>query len=139
MTRDARKESIAEKIRFLVVGGFNTFVGFGAFAVIQFLSNGALHEVVSLLVAHLVASSIAFVLHRKVVFRVSGQILIDYVRFQSVYVIPLSINVVVLPLLVRVGGVNVYLAQLLFTVVSVIVSYVGHKYFSFRRPSGPVK
>ena len=135
MTDKNRKESIAEKTRFVLVGGFNTFVGFVAFAAIQFLSNGALHEVVSLLLAHLVASSIAFVLHRRVVFRVSGQVFIDYVRFQSVYAVPLSINVVVLPLLVRVGGVNVYVAQLLFTVVSVIITYIGHKYFSFRRRS----
>lgn len=133
MTDSARKESIAEKIRFLLVGGFNTAVGFGAFTLIQFLSNGALHEVVVLLFAHGVASSIAFVLHRRVVFRVSGQILLDYLRFQSVYILPLSINAIVLPVLVRVAGMNVYLAQLLFTVVSVIISYVGHKYFSFRR------
>lgn len=139
MTDKARKESLAEKIRFLLVGGFNTFIGFGAFAAIQYVSNGALHEVVSLLLAHLVASTIAFVLHRRVVFRVSGQILLDYVRFQSVYVVPLSINAVVLPLLVRIGGINVYVAQLLFTVVSVIVTYLGHKYFSFRRPTEKVK
>jgi putative flippase GtrA len=133
MTDSARKESIAEKLRFLVVGGFNTAVGFGAFSLIQFLSNGALHEVVVLLLGHLVASSIAFVLHRRVVFRVSGQILLDYVRFQSVYVLPLTINAIALPLLVRVAGMNVYIAQALFTVVSVVISYVGHKYFSFRR------
>lgn len=133
MNDSTRKESIAEKIRFLVVGGFNTFVGFGAFALIQFLSNGALHEIISLMLAHLLASSIAFVLHRRVVFRVRGQILLDYVRFQSVYVVPLSINLIVLQLLVRVAGMNVYLAQFLFTIVSVTISYVGHKYFSFRR------
>jgi len=139
MTDSNRAESNAEKIRFFIVGGFNTIIGLGAFAVFQFLSNGALHEVVVLLLAHLVASSIAFVLHRRVVFRVSGQIVVDYVRFQSIYVIPLSINAIVLPLLVRVGGVNVYLAQLLFTVVSVCISYIGHKYFSFRRAPGTSK
>lgn len=139
MTRSARKESLAEKIRFLVVGGFNTFVGFGAFALIQFVSNGSLHELAVLGLAHLVASTIAFVLHRRVVFRVSGKMLIDYVRFQSVYVVPLAINAAVLPLLVRVYGLNVYLAQLLITIVAVLITYVGHKYFSFRRAPGTVK
>jgi putative flippase GtrA len=133
MSKSTRKESIAEKIRFLIVGGFNTFIGFGAFAIIQFVSNGALHEVIVLGIAHIVASTVAFFLHRRVVFRVSGQMFIDYIRFQSVYVIPLTINALVLPLLVRVYDVNVYIAQLQITVVAVLISYLGHKYFSFRR------
>ncbi|MEY4477340.1 MAG: conserved rane protein [Actinomycetota bacterium] len=133
MNTAARKESIAEKIRFLLVGGFNTVVGIGSFSAIQFLTDGALHEVVVLLLSHAISSSVAFVLHRWVVFRVSGPILMDWVRFQSVYVLPLSINAIVLPLLVRVAGVNVYLAQVMFTCVAVVISYLGHKHFSFRR------
>jgi putative flippase GtrA len=133
MANSASKESFPEQIRFLIVGGLNTFVGFGTFALFQFLSNGALHEVIVLLLAHTAASNSAFILQRKVVFRVSGRVLLDYIRFQSVYVVPLGINAIALPVLVRVGDVNVYLAQFLLTVVSALISYVGHKYFSFKR------
>ena len=118
-----------------MVGGFNTLLGFGAFVLIQFLVGAWIGEVLVLLLAHLSASSIAFVTHRRITFRVDGNLVIDFVRFQSVYLIPIGINIVVLPLLVRVGGMNVYLAQGLITVVTVFVSYFGHKYFSFRRKS----
>ncbi len=122
-----------ESLRFLVVGAFNTLLGFGAFALIQFLIGAWIGEVLVLVLAHLSVSTIAFFLHRRITFRAHGNLLIDFVRFQSVYIIPVGINLVVLPLLVRVAGMNVYLAQGIITIFSVVVSYFGHKYFSFRR------
>lgn len=132
-----KRESLAEKLRFLAVGALNTGLGFGLFALLQFLIGEQIGEVFVLLLAHLGASSVAFVLHRRVTFRVSGSILKDYLRFQTVFVVPIGINLIVLPILTRVLGVNVYLAQALITVVSVTISYFGHKYFSFRRPEQP--
>jgi putative flippase GtrA len=132
-----KKETLAETLRFLAVGGFNTFLGFGLFALLQFLVGGQIGEVLVLLLAHLGASTIAFVLHRRVTFRVSGNILVDYLRFQTVFIIPIGINLVILPVLTRVVGVNVYVAQALITVMTVLISYFGHKYFSFRRKAEP--
>jgi hypothetical protein len=126
-----------ESLRFLAVGAFNTLLGFGAFALIQFLIGAWIGEVLVLVLAHLSVSTIAFFLHRRITFRAYGNLLIDFVRFQSVYIIPVGINLVVLPLLVRVAGMNVYLAQGIITIFSVIVSYFGHKYFSFRRKLPP--
>jgi putative flippase GtrA len=124
---------LAEKIRFVIVGVFNTLLGFGMFALIQFLFGKYLSEVLVLLIAHVFASSAAFVLHRKAVFQVSGQVFLDYFRYQSIYVIPLGINLIVLPIMVTGMHINPYLAQGLITIVTVTISYVGHKYFSFRR------
>lgn len=133
MTDNTRKESIAEKVRFLAVGGFNTIVGLSVFSLIQLVSDGQLHEIVVLILSHIISSTSAFYLHRKVVFRVDDPSIADFLRFQSVYIVPLGFNAVALPVLVRVMGANVYLAQILITAVNVIASYFGHKYFSFRR------
>lgn len=132
-----KKEALAETLRFLAVGGFNTFLGFGLFALLQFLVGDQIGEVLVLLLAHLGASTIAFILHRRVTFRVSGNILVDYLRFQTVFVIPIGINLVILPFLTRIVGINVYVAQALITVMTVLISYFGHKYFSFRRKAEP--
>lgn len=129
----AKLRELPEKLRFVVVGGFNTVLGFGAFALIQFLIGAWVGEVLVLVLAHISVSSIAFILHRRITFRVDGNVVIDFLRFQSVYIIPIGINLVILPLLVRLAGMNVYLAQGIITVVTVVVSYFGHKYFSFRR------
>lgn len=133
-----------QRIAFLVVGAVNTGIGYLLFvgfdltvgrAVLPSIGASAA-AVVTLLCAHVVATLIAFVLHRNLVFRVRGHVLRDFVRFQAVYVVTFSINIVVLPLLVL-AGLPALLAQLLITVVTVAVSWFGHKYFSFRRPKDP--
>ena len=122
-----------EKVRFAIVGVLNTGVGYLLFVVVQLAFGHFLHEVFVLLCAHVLASAFAFVMHKRFVFKAHGQILIDYLRFQVVYLVPLAINMMVLPISVRVFDINIYLAQAIFTALTVIFSFVGHKYFSFRR------
>ncbi|MEO5921593.1 MAG: GtrA family protein [Pseudolysinimonas sp.] len=122
-----------ERTRFLLTGGINTVVGYGLFALVQWTVGHLIGYVASLLIAHLLASLLAFTLYRRYVFRVSGRWFVDFLRFQTVYLLPLAANVVALPLLVAVAGLNVYLAQAMIVIVSTVVSYFGHKYFSFRR------
>jgi len=50
-----------------------------------------------------------------------------------VYLVALGINAVALPLLVHLGQ-NRIVAQGIITLASTVLSYVGHRHFSFRRP-----
>lgn len=122
-----------ERVRFLLIGGVNTVVGYGFFVLFQFLLGERITYFASLLLAHLCASLLAFVLYRLFVFRVRGRVLIDFMRFQVVYLVPLGANLLALPALVEVGHLNVYLAQALIVLASTVVSFIGHKFFSFRR------
>ena len=132
-----------QRVAFLLVGAVNTGIGFLLFVAFSLTVGQATEgawgkeaaSVVTLACAHVVATCIAFVLHRYVVFRVRGHIWLDFARFQTVYLVTFGINLVALPLLVF-AGLDRILAQLLITVVTVIVSWFGHKYFSFRRPKG---
>ena len=129
-----------QRVAFLIVGAANTGIGFLLFVGFSLTVGQAAEvawgreaaSVVTLACAHIVATCIAFVLHRYVVFRVRGQIWLDFLRFQTVYLVTFGINLVALPLLVFLG-VERILAQLLITVVTVVVSWFGHRYFSFRR------
>ncbi|MDQ1127877.1 putative flippase GtrA [Microbacterium sp. SORGH_AS 888] len=87
----------------------------------------------TLLLSHLVAAVVAFALYRALVFQVSGHVLIDFVRFESVYLIPLLVNAFVLPVIVL-WGMNRILAQAIILILMTLVSYFGHRHFSFRRP-----
>jgi putative flippase GtrA len=129
-----------QRVRFLLIGGINTGVGFVLFVAADLTLGRWLNSVSSvaaslatLLVSHLAAAVIAFALYRRLVFRVRGSILLDFIRFESVYLIPLAVNAFVLPMLV-VWGMNRILAQAIILVVMTAVSYLGHQYFSFRRP-----
>ena len=136
-----RKLWADHRIRFLFVGGFNTAFGFLMFVLVGFavsplkaVIGPALASIVTLLVSHLLAAVVAFILYRRFVFRVSGNVAIDFVRFESVYLIPLGANAILLPALV-VWGMNQVIAQGLILITMTLMSYFGHRYFSFRRSS----
>jgi len=127
-----------ERFRFLLVGAFNTAFGYTAFVAIQYLFGTTIGYMGSLFCAHVVASSVAFVLYRRLVFKVIGHVMLDYFRFQGVYFVTLTTNVILLPLFVEVFGWNVYLAQGVVMCVTVVGSFLGHKFFSFRRTANVI-
>ena len=133
-----------QRVAFLIVGGINTAVGFGFFVLADLTVGRWVDEsagevagsLVTLGIAHVLGVLFAFVMHRRFVFRVTGHVWRDLARFESVYLVSLGINAVALPLLVAVG-IPRLVAQAAITVVTTVVSYVGHRFFSFRRPAAP--
>ncbi len=83
-------------------------------------------------IAHPLGVLFAFVMYRRFVFRVRGHVLRDLVRFWSVYLTRVGINIVVLPVLVELGLHRIP-AQAIILVCSTLLSYFGHRHFSFRR------
>lgn len=129
-----------QRVAFLLVGAFNTAIGFLLFVlfdltvgrVVDELAGRIVGSLVTLACAHVLAVLVAFVMYRTFVFRVRGHVWRDLVRFQAVYLVSTGINAIVLPILVQLG-VHRILAQLMILVVTVLISYFGHKNFSFRR------
>jgi putative flippase GtrA len=124
-----------EKARFLLVGGTNTVVGYGLFVVFELTIGRTFGYLVSLYLSYVIAVALAFLLHRRFTFRVSGtgNAGLDFTRFASVYVVTLAINTAALPLLVELVGLTPLVAQAIVVMLTTAVSYFGHKYFSFRR------
>lgn len=126
-----------ERVRFVLVGGFNTVLGYGLFVLFQLTIGHTIGYLGSLYASYVLAVISAFVLHRKFTFRVQGNLVIDFLRFSSVYVVALLINTLALPLLVELGHLAPIVAQACIVVLTTLISYVGHKWFSFRRkPEG---
>jgi len=123
------------RIAFLVVGAANTLIGLLWFIAFDRTVGQVAGYMATLLCAYVMAILCAFVLYRRFVFRVTGNVLVDLVRFASVYLVGLGINAVLLPLFVEVGGFEPIAAQFVIVFVTTVVSYVGHSRFSFRRPS----
>jgi putative flippase GtrA len=133
-----------ERVRFVLVGGFNTVFGYALFVVFELTLGHFTSYLISLYASYFIAIIVAFFLHRHFTYRVTGtgNVMLDFFRFAGVYVVALLINTVALPLLVEVAHVPVLLAQALVVVVTTLVSYFGHKFFSFRRgarKSSPVQ
>ncbi len=123
-----------EKFRFLLVGGFNTFFGFFIFTGLTLTLQAVPHGyMVALVISQIVSNFVAFYLHRKVTFRVKGQVVKDFIRFTMINIVSYVINLIVLPLLVTLAHLNPIVAQFLILIVTTVISFVGHKFFSFRR------
>lgn len=123
-----------ERTRFIIIGGINTVVAYGLFVAFEAAFGG--RYLLSLLLSYLVATILAFMLHRRFTFAVTGRasLVADFLRFESVYVVMLSANAVLLPVLVELAGWSSLAAQAAIIIVTTIISYLGHKFFSFRRP-----
>jgi putative flippase GtrA len=122
-----------QRLVFIVVGLFNTLVGFGFFALFQLLVGSRFGYMWSLLLAHVTSVLVAFAAHRNITFDVQGRVLGDLVRFESVYLVGLAVNAALLPLLVEVGRLDVLVAQACVTGVSAVLSWLGHSRLTFRR------
>jgi putative flippase GtrA len=122
---------------FVIVGGINTAVGLAWFALFDRVVGPHLGYMATLGAAHVASVLCAFVLYRRFVFRVTGHTLLDLGRFEMVNLASLAINAVALPLLVELAGLPPFVAQVLITFVTMVVSYIGHRDFSFRRRSTP--
>ncbi|MDJ0337596.1 GtrA family protein [Cryobacterium sp. PH31-O1] len=124
-----------QRVRFLAVGATNTLVGylvFSAFTLWVF-TDVYLGYLLSLALSYVVGITLAFVLYRRFVFVVHGHVVRDFIRFVSVYLVAIGINVAALPLLVEVLLVPPLLAQLIILLITTLLSFFGHKKFSFRR------
>jgi putative flippase GtrA len=124
-----------ERVRFLIVGGINTVLGYGLFVVFYVSLGESIGYLGSLYASYAVAIIAAFLLHRRFTFRVNGtgSAVVDFLRFAGVHAVSLVINTVALPLLVEHAGLHALVAQALIVVVTTLISYFGHKLISFHR------
>jgi putative flippase GtrA len=123
-----------QRFAFLIVGGMNTAIGAVWFMLFLWLfPGGAVGYLGALLCAHIAAVLCAFVLSRRFVFRVTGHVLRDLVRFELVNLSTLGFNFATLPVLVEVLGWPVLPSQFAIAGVTVVYSWFAHRGFSFRR------
>ncbi len=131
-SRDER----SRRVRFLAVGVWNTVFAYSVWAILQVLLADRLHYLVILVMAWPIAVLNAYLFQRRLVFRSSGRIRSELPRFSAVYVLTLAASLVLLPILLEILPLNIYAIQAGFTAAVVVLSYVAHRSFSFRQPSG---
>ncbi len=124
---------------YLVVGGWNTLFTYVTFSVLYYLLHTSVYPSLILALSYVISSINGFICFRYIVFKPVRHPLLEYLRYQVVYLPILAINMVVLPLALRYSTLNAYAIQALFAVFAVVASYLGNKYFTFRRSSRTVR
>jgi putative flippase GtrA len=133
-------------VRYILVGAWNTFFGYAMFAVLTYLLSDliAYGYMVASVVSNILAITIAYIGYKFFVFKTKGNYLREYLRFYAVYGVAAGVNLALLPILVTAlnfMGVremySPYLAGALLTFMTVVLSFLGHRNFSFRPRSSP--
>lgn len=127
-----RRLAESERLRYLLVGGYNTAFGWTAFFVLYSLLHKRLHYMGILVLAHLVSVLNAFVGYRLVVFRSKEPVVTSGLRFSLVYLVVVAANLVMLPPMVTIMGGRVVPAQAIVIAITVVFTYLAHRNFSFR-------
>lgn len=118
------------QIRYLAVAGCTTL---GYIALVWLGLHLHLHYMIAILAAQVITISAAFPLYRSLVFQSTGKVAVDFVRFLSVWASGAIAGVVATPFLVEVFSWDPLFAQIISIVVIAVSSYLGHRFFSFRR------
>jgi putative flippase GtrA len=118
---------------YLVVGGWNSVVAYGCFAVLYYLLNERLAPSAIVAIAYAVASVNGYLTFRNFVFTPVRHPVVEYMRYQAVYLPILAANLVALPLALTHTNLSAYMIQALLAVFAVVAAYVGNKYFAFRK------
>ncbi len=121
-----------QKIRYLIIGGWNTVFGYGIFAALYFWFASSIHYLAILSISYVLSITNAYIGYKLFVFRTKGNILREYFRFYLVYGVSFIFNLTMLPLFVETFSLNMYVAQAIVTVITILGSYVLHKKFSFK-------
>lgn len=127
-----------EKLLYLVVGGWNTAFQYACFSILYYLLHARLPASLIVLFAYFVSSVNGFLGFRYIVFQSSGHPGKEYLRFQIVYLPFVVANMVALPLAISYFGANAYVFQAAWAAFSVVVGYLGNRFFVFRRPGSRV-
>ena len=125
----------SEKFRFLAVGAYNTLFGYLAFAVLYTWLHERMHYLVIAVIGQVIAVINAFFAHRVLVFRARGNLVANFVRFNITTLASTVIGLAGLAVLVDFGGIRPLLAQGIVLAVTVVITYVAHKLYTFaQRP-----
>ncbi len=130
-----------EKIRFLLVGGYNTVFSYLLYVSFLYLFTTCLSAYITEAVAPQVALFLSFALssinsyltQKFYVFNTRGHYMTEYVRCLGSWGINYLLNMFLLWLFTTILAVNPYLAQLIIAIILTVTSYVLLKYFAFRK------
>lgn len=123
----------SEKLRYLLVGGWNTFFGYLTGVGIFLKLGQHLHIVLIAIIVNVISITMSFVTYKILVFKTRGQWLSEYLKCYLVYGVNALLGIFSLWLFVDQFAVNIWIAQAAIIPLTVIFSYFLHARFTFKR------
>lgn len=121
-----------QKIRFLLVGGYNTVFSYLLFAGVLWVLGGQ-YEQGALLISFILSSVNSFITQKVYVFCTKGHWISEFVKCLETWMISYAINAALLWLFVDWMRINPYIAQIYAVILLTIFSWVMLKHFAFKQ------
>jgi putative flippase GtrA len=128
------------KIRFILVGIWNTIFGYLVFIGFDYLFNQIFSPryvayMLAAVISNVIAVTHAYFFHKHFTFksRVRGRAAVsEYLRFYTTYLFTSIIGLILLPLCVELFRLDPKVASAAITLLMTVASYLSHNRFSFR-------
>jgi putative flippase GtrA len=137
-------KSLDEKIKFVLVGGLNTVIGYGISALVLLFffdiplnlkdKATALQTLISAACGHIAGTTNAYFWNKYFTFLSKEKSFSQVCKFILVSILQLTLNYSLVILFQDIIGMGIYPAQCLTLIITTIFSYLGHKNFSFKSP-----
>jgi len=122
-----------ERIRFVIVGAFNTLFGYATFSLFYLALGRYVNYLILVTIAHFIAVGVAFTLYRRHVFRASGAVFGEFLRYNIAVLGNFGTGLLIMAILVQYFRLHPVIAQGIVIIALTISNYLAHRYFTFRQ------
>lgn len=136
-------KSLDKRIKFIMVGGLNTFIGYGINALVLFFAFGLpldtvskateIQAFISSVTGHVAGMINAYFWNKHFTFQNTEKSFSQITKFILISVSQLAISYSLIMLLQNVIGFGIYPAQGITLIITTLFSYIGHNYFTFKK------
>ena len=119
-----------QEIRFLFVGGLNTLVGYGIYALLLCFH---INYLIANTISTLIGIGHSYLWNRFFTFKSKEKASKELLKFVSVYVVSYILGTISLFIFKSILNISPYIAGLLNLIITTLISYFGHKNFSFKK------
>lgn len=121
-----------QKIRFVLVGGYNTVISYGIYALILWSINEKSPQL-ALFYSFIISSFHNFLTHKIYVFNTKGNYLKEYPKCFLTWSISYFFNTLLLAFFTKILNINPYISQIFSVIIVSINTYLWLKYFAFHK------
>ncbi len=124
----------SQSIRYIITGVWNTVFGILVYALLIKLL-GENHYILLAVVSNIISITNAYICYKLFVFKTKGNILKEYLKCYVVYGLSMLLGLLLLYVFVDIAGLNPVTANIISVLLLTIVSFIGHRYYSFKNKS----
>lgn len=124
-----KNENFRQLFKFGIVGVLNTIVGYGCYYIGIKLG---LHYAMASAISQVIGTAHSYVWNKLFTFKSKKKSLSEMLRFISVYFVQYIINVTLTGFFINYFKLTAEIAGLMALVICTAVSFIGHKFWSFK-------